>query len=222
MSRSFAVGFTEQRQRVWHRAYWLVFVSIGVATLSPANEPPRLSVPTQWRIEDTPYPPPWAQQLPWKGRLQLRFPPGFFKKQDPYFWSYPIFYWLRGDVLGARSELQRALRAYDAGLYGKQFRSERIKLEMGPDRTRRLGRQMVVYRRVMIAGFDPFVTKRPLTTYLETYRWYCPQSKHTAVLILRSPRRPDPQDPVWKKLLHFQKSLTGPESPRPAPHSPAP
>lgn len=215
-SRLFSVGVASRSSRMWQRACWLVFISVGVIAQLPATAPPRLPVPPQWRIEETPYPPPWAQQLPWKGRLQLRFPPGFFQQQDPYFWSYPIFYWLRGDVLGDRAALQRALREYDAGLYGKQFKSDQIKVEMSPDKTRRLGRQMVVYRRVVVDGFDPFVTKQPLKTYLETYRWYCPESKHTAVLILRSPRRPNPQDPVWQQLLKFGESLSCPESARPA------
>ncbi|MEE3371280.1 MAG: hypothetical protein VX346_18240 [Planctomycetota bacterium] len=212
----FLRGVAWWSSRRWRRVCWSAFITIGVIAQLPASEPPRLPVPPQWRIEDTPYPPPWAQQLPWKGRLQLRFPPGFFQKQDSYFWSYPIFYWLRGDVLGDRAALQRALREYDAGLYGKQFKPNQIKMEMSPDKTRRLGRQMVVYRRVVVDGFDPFVTKRPLKTYLETYRWYCPLDKHTAVLILRSPRRPDPQDPVWKKLLQFGESLPCPEPARPA------
>ena len=215
-SRLFSMDVAWRSHRMWQRVGWSVFILIAVVTHLSATEPPRLPVPRQWRIEETPYPPPWAQQLPWKGRLQLRFPPGFFQQQDPYFWSYPIFYWLRGDVLGDRAALQRALRDYDAGLYRKQFKSDQIKMEIGPDKTRRLGRQLVVYRRVVVNGFDPFVAKRPLKTYLETYRWYCPAGKHSAVLILRSPRRPDPQDPVWKKLLQFGEALPCPESGRPA------
>lgn len=189
-------------------------ISTAGEPTNPAQEikPPRLEVPAKWRTEDTTYPPPWARQLPWKGSLQLRFPPGFFQKQDPYFWSYPIFYWLRGDVLADRADLQRALRAYDAGLYGKQFKADQIKIDIGADRMVRVGHQVMVYRRVTFQGFDPFVTKRPLTTYLETYRWYCPDSKHTAVLILRSARRPDPQDSVWKRLLRFRPSVPCPDA----------
>ena len=192
---------------------WYTAAVADPAPVTPKIKPPRLEVPAKWRTEDTPYPPPWARQLPWKGSLQLRFPPGFFQKQDPYFWSYPIFYWLRGDVLADRAALERALRAYDAGLYGRQFKAEQIKMVVGADREFRGDRQTIVYRRVTLHGFDPFVTRRPLTTYLETFRWYCPDSRYTAVLILRSARRPHPHDPVWKRLLRFRASVGCPQTP---------
>ena len=170
-----------------------------------AAEPIKLPVPEGWRVENTAYPPPWAQQLPWKGRLQLRFPPGFFKKDDAYFWSYPILYQLAGDVLASDKDLQRALRDYDAGLYGGQFPPEKIKLTLTtvklPAQKKLQGYSM---RRVKFEGFDPFQTKAPLTTYLDVYRWYRPDQKQTAILILRSARPHAPADPVWKKLREFR------------------
>ena len=87
-----------------------------VLMVMPANQelsaaaPIKLPVPEGWRTEDTSYPPPWAEQLPWKGTLQLRVPPGFFDKDDAFFWSYPILYQLEGDVLASDRDLQRALR----------------------------------------------------------------------------------------------------------------
>ncbi len=182
----------------------VVVMTVACQELSAA-EPIKLPVPEGWRTEDTPYPPPWAEQLPWKGTLQLRFPPGFFKKGDAFFWSYPILYQLEGDVLASDKDLQRALRDYDAGLYGGGKPAEKIKLTIKvakeEKREELLGFSL---RRVKFEGFDPFQTKAPLVTYLEVYRWYRPEQKQTALLILRSARPPKDDDPVWKKLNEFR------------------
>jgi hypothetical protein len=169
-----------------------------------AEEPLKLLVPSGWQTEDTPYPPPWAEQLPWKGTLQLRFPPGFFNKDDAFFWSYPILYQLKGDVLVADKDLGRALRDYDAGLYGGGYPAEKIKLTIStvkPEKRQKLPGFSL--RQIKFEGFDPFQTKAPLVTYLEVYRWYRPKQKQTAVLRLRSARPPKDDDPVWKKLRKF-------------------
>lgn len=174
-----------------------------------AAEPLKLPVPAGWRTEDTTYPPPWARQLPWKGTLQLRFPPGFFKPADPYFWSYPILYQLEGDVLASDKDLERALREYDAGLYGGQFPADRIKLTIKTlPKTKKQKAAGYVRRVVVFEGFDPFQTKKPLTTHLVVSRWYRPEQKHTVVLILRSPRKPAEADPIWKTLSQFQSVIT--------------
>ncbi|MCS5631304.1 MAG: hypothetical protein NZ744_10785, partial [Pirellulaceae bacterium] len=54
-------------------------------------------------------------------------------------------------------------------------------------------------------GFDPFTTKRPLTTYLEIQRRYDDVSNVTTILILRSARPIDKKDTVWKTLYRFRK-----------------
>jgi hypothetical protein len=100
-----------------------------------------------------------------------------------------------------------AKRAYDGGLYGGGLDPAKIRIEIGEARTAEKQGHAVVRRSVTIDGFDPFVTRRRLKTYLEIFRWYCPQSNRTAVLILRSPRPSDKDDPVWKALLPFWEDL---------------
>ena len=95
---------------------------------------PDLPVPKGWRTEDTAYPPPWAKELPWKGDIQIRFPPGWFDAKSPNFWSYPVLYRLEGDVLASRDDMEKALRSYDAGLYAGKFEGSRIKIDIGEDR----------------------------------------------------------------------------------------
>src|SRR5205823_8358064 len=153
----------------------------AIILLGAADDPPKgsqaspdrpgLPVPEGWRTEDTAYPPPWAKQLPWKGDLQIRFPPGWFEAKSPFFWSYPVLYRLRGDVLSSREDLDQALRAYDAGLYRGQFDAAKIKITVGEDRKADKRGHAVVRRSVTLDGFDPFVTRGELTTHLEVFRW---------------------------------------------------
>ena len=168
---------------------------------------PNLPLPSGWRTEDTTYPPPWAKQLLWKGDIQIRFPPGWFDAKSPEFWSYPVLYRLEGDVLSSRDELEKALRAYDGGLYGSAFDAAKIKIEISADRKEDVMGHAVVRRSITIDGYDPFATRRELTTHLEVFRWYCPESQKTEVLILRSPREFKDDDPVWRTLFPFWEGL---------------
>jgi hypothetical protein len=168
----------------------------------------KLALPRGWRSEDGAYPPQWAKELPWRGDLQVRFPPGWFAAKSPFFWSYPVLYRLDGDVLSSREDLIKALRGYDAGLYRGQFDASEIRIELGEDRNAEKQGHSVTRRPVTFDGFDPFTTRRKLTTHLEVFRWYCPESKKTVVLILRSPHPYNEDDPVWKALLPFWDSLS--------------
>ncbi|MCS5630723.1 MAG: hypothetical protein NZ744_07820, partial [Pirellulaceae bacterium] len=149
-----------------------------------------LGVPQGWRIENTTYPPPWAKSLPWKGKIELRFPPGFFQATSNYFWSYPILYQLQGNCITNDTELKRALLDYDVGLYGGKYSRDQIDITVR-DPKKRQQRQTHI---LTFKGFDPFTTKKPLTTYLEIQRRYDNVSDVTTILILRSARPIDKKD----------------------------
>jgi hypothetical protein len=104
---------------------------------------------------------------------------------------------LEGDVLSSRADLEKALRSYDAGLYAGAFDGSRIKIDIGANWKEDKRGHAVVRCPVTINGFDPFATRRELKTYLEVFRWYCPKSDRTAVLILRSPHPFQEDDAVW-------------------------
>jgi hypothetical protein len=184
----------------------LVLSSVGEGQeTAKAGVKPRLDLPKGWRTEDTAYPPPWAKDLPWKGDLQIRFPPGWFDAKSPFFWSYPVLYRLEGDVLAGRGDLERALSSYDAGLYGGRFEREKLKVAVGADRKEEKLGHAVIRRSVTIDGFDPFATMKPLQTHLEVFRWHCPEADRTCVLILRTPHAFAEDDPVWATLLPFRE-----------------
>ena len=98
-------------------------------------------------------------------------------------------------------ELKRALLDYDAGLYGGQYARKLIDITIEhPKVDQRKQLKVVTFK-----GFDPFTTKKPLTTYLEIQRRYDLVTDTTTILILRSARPIDKDDSVWQKLYHFHK-----------------
>jgi hypothetical protein len=189
------------RERYFPMVLSILFAASILTHLDDSTVSGKLAIPKGWRTEDTNYPPPWAKDLPWKGELQIRFPPGWFQADSPEFWSYPVLYRLEGDVLSRRDELENALRGYDGGLYGGQFAASKIGIKIEPDtKGEKLG-HAVLRRSIIIDGYDPFATRKALKTNLEVWRWYCQESKRTIVLILRSPRAFKEDDKVWVELL---------------------
>jgi len=161
--------------------------------------------PAGWSEFDEAYPPPSfvKEKWPWKGEHSRYFHDGFSETNSPYFWSYVVFNALEGDTLKTADELKDALHLYDAALYGEAFPPEKIKVSVGAETTEdRLG-HTVSRRVVKIDGFDAEASRKPLTTYLQVFRWYCPVADRTGIMILRSPRKFDANDEVWKTLLGF-------------------
>jgi len=184
------------------KPFALVLLILAFSQLQ-ATEPIKLPVPAEWRVENTSYPPPWAQTLPWKGTIQLRFPKSFFDSDSDYFWSYPILYQLRGDVITNTKELKRALLEYDAGLYGNKYPKEKIKITL---RTRPADERYPV---IIVDGFDPFTTNKPLRTWIVYHRRYEKQTDTTTILLLRSSQPYDPENDVWKTLRTLFRSHAG-------------
>ena len=162
-----------------------------------------LPVPTGWRVENTQYPPPWAKSLPWKGTLQLRFPKPFFDASSKFFWSYPILYQLRGDAIKNDEQLRRALLEYDAGLYGSQFPKKNVKMAI----SRKTADSK--YPIIVVDGFDPFTTKKPLRTWIVFHRRYDEDSDTTTILLLRSSQPYDKDSEVWKSLKTLFQTPAG-------------
>ena len=181
----------------------LSIICVLSATNLVAQDAITLPVPPGWRVENTSYPPPWAKSLPWKGTLQLRFPKPFFDASSDFFWSYPILYQLRGNVINSDEQVRRALLEYDAGLYGGQFPKKNVKMDI----TRR--RADNKYPVIVVDGFDPFTTKKPLRTWIVFHRRYDKQSDTTTILLLRSSHPYEKDSQVWKSLKTLFQAPAG-------------
>ena len=188
-----------------HRPLLLTYSAIVLIALTTSSshgqKPLQLPVPDGWRVENTSYPPPWARTLPWKGTLQLRFPKGFFDAKSDFFWSYPILYQLKGDVIKTDEELQRALLEYDAGLYDGRYPKNKITMDVvkNPKPSKA--------PLIIVDGYDPFTTKMPLRTWIQFHRRYDKQNDLTIILLLRSAQSYSLENPVWQELQSFRKSV---------------
>lgn len=183
---------------------WNVVSVLLVAPLTvSAAEPIKLPVPPGWRVENTAYPPAWAKTLPWKGTLQLRFPKPFFDSDSPYFWSYPILYQLEGNAIVNDNQLRRALLEYDAGLYGGRYPREKIRMEVAKEKADDK------YPVIIVDGYDPFTTRKPLRTWIVIHRRYDKASDRTIMLLLRSARPYHADDEVWQTLTKLFRKQAG-------------
>jgi hypothetical protein len=186
----------------------LEFIDVPDAKFAMPIHMPRW--PADWHQIDEAYPPPsFATNLPWpwKGEHSRWFNEGFGKTNDAFFWSYVVLNALEGDTLKAAAELREALHRYDGSLYGKAFPQEKIKISIGAEQSEQKLGHRVTRRSVTIDGFDAEAGKKELRTHLETFRWYCPTTDRTAMLILRSPRAFKSDDEVWRVLLQFRDDL---------------
>jgi hypothetical protein len=90
----------------------LVFLALlGLAGLARAE----LTAPADWRKESFDFPLAFAPSLPYEGREQVRFPPGWarFDAQDGF--SYVVLWDLKPALMEA-APLERALAVYFDGL----------------------------------------------------------------------------------------------------------
>jgi hypothetical protein len=181
----------------------LIFTSVGASKFAMP-----LCVqdwPAGWSEFDEAYPPPSfvKDAWPWKGEHSRYFHEDFGQADRPNFWSYVVFNALEGDTLKTADEVKDALHRYDAALYGKSFAPENIKVSVASEKTETKLGHTVTRRSVQIDGFDAEATRKPLTTHLQVFRWYCPITDRTGMMILRSPREFSESDEVWKALLSF-------------------
>jgi hypothetical protein len=78
--------------------------------------PYNLPVPAGWVIERFPIPISFAPEIPYKGVEDIRFSPGWAKKNSDEYWSYAFLWYLEGSIKLDCEILERNLKAYYTGL----------------------------------------------------------------------------------------------------------
>ncbi len=78
--------------------------------------PYHLPAPKNWGIERFPLPISFAPQIPYTGVEDIRFTPGWAKKNSPEYWSYAFLWWLNGSVEINTAVLDSNLKTYYTGL----------------------------------------------------------------------------------------------------------
>lgn len=79
--------------------------------------PYHLPAPTGWSVERFPLPPFFAPSITYTGIEDIRFTPGWAKKESEQYWSY-AFVWFLGDIpIVDNKKIEENLIAYYTGLY---------------------------------------------------------------------------------------------------------
>jgi hypothetical protein len=189
---------------VYARAVLSLVLFAALAAASVAAPAAWWPVPDGWRGEAFPLPPPFAPALAHQGSLEVRFPPGFAKTEDPRFWTY-AFVWSVKAPEGVRPRtLAEDLKMYYDGLvttYGNPdpsapFTGTEVELENS------CGGILAEVR-----THDPFFTHAPLTLKLRIYEVPSALAGHRAFLFLATPRPYDPvvQQTLWTAETAFQR-----------------
>ena len=86
-------------------------------------------VPAGWKSETIPFPLDFAPDVKHTGVEELRFPPGFFKADQPDYWSY-AFVWRTTDAaqLDAK-QLGDEVTAYFKGLIGEVAKAKKLTVD---------------------------------------------------------------------------------------------
>lgn len=79
--------------------------------------PYHLSIPKDWGVERFPLPISFAPQIAYKGVEDIRFAPGWAKKESDEYWTYAFLWYLDGPVKTNKKIIAENLKNYYTGLF---------------------------------------------------------------------------------------------------------
>jgi len=150
--------------------------------------PYHLSVPKDWGVERFLIPISFAPGIPYKGVEDIRFTPGWAKKESEEYWTYAFLWWLDGAVAMDAKTLAENMRHYYQGLMEvnnvpKEKRTpvitsfKEIATTDGDLKTFAGTVQMVDY-----------MTLKPITLNAHAHLRACPELKRTVIFYELSPK----------------------------------
>lgn len=179
---------------------------------TPAHTPYTLPVPAGWTTEEFPLPPDFAPSFTWKGVEDIRFHPGWGDSTSTGYWSYTYLWWLEGNVTIAEPALQQNLRAYYAGLVGRNIEQRKIPAskviptEVAIKKGKRQGNDKATFTGT-VRMLD-YMTQRPMVLNCIVHVKEAGKSGKSAVLVAVSPQAI--QQPVWNQFNSIGEGLVIP------------
>lgn len=165
----------------------------GKVDLNTWKPPYTLIMPTGWTSERFPIPIDFAPQIPYKGVEELRFAPGWGKRSSADYWSYTYVWWIEGSPTITATDLQDNLKAYYAGLVGRNSTSRNgLPSKVVPTTTlikkvKTVGDEAVYSGTIKMLDY---IGQAPITLncliHIKSYK----EQKHTAVFVEISPNQP--------------------------------
>jgi hypothetical protein len=182
--------------------------SLNIFDANTWTPPYYLAIPKGWVVEHFPLPPDFASQMDYKGIEDLRFAPGWADSTSEEYWSYMYLWWLDGNPKIDVISLQENLKAYYAGLVGRNITDRKIP-------TNKVVPTNATVKKIKTAANDietysgaihmlDYMTQRPIVLNTLIHIRNCGLQKHTAVFVEISPK--PFVHPIWQQ---FKNIVTG-------------
>lgn len=161
-----------------------------------------LDIPQGWDVERFLIPISFAPSIPYKGVEDIRFTPGWGKKEGDDYWSYAFLWYLDGTQEFNAKTIERNLVAYYTGLAKTNIDTSKVNLDTlvkvnaSVKNRKGVGADLLTFEGK--ADILDFITLKPISLNLMIHIRYCKEQAKTVVFHEASPRMFT--DKVWKDL----------------------
>ncbi len=164
--------------------------------------PYTLDAPKDWDVERFLIPIGFAPSIPYKGVEDIRFTPGWAKKETNEYWSYAFLWYLDGSPKFDSKTLEKNLMAYYTGLFNINTDKSKI------DTTKLIQVTASIKKKATDKGdlntfqgtvnMNDYMNKKPITINLKIHIKSCKGQNKTFVFYEISPQSYN--DNVWYSL----------------------
>ncbi len=164
--------------------------------------PYTLAIPKGWDVERFLIPIGFAPSIPYKGVEDIRFTPGWAKKETAEYWSYAFLWYLNESQEFDEKILENHLIAYYTGLFA--INTDQTKIDV----TKLMPVTASIKKATADNGdsktfqgtvhMNDYMTKKPITINIKIHLRSCESQKNTFVFYEVSPK--PYTDAVWKSL----------------------
>lgn len=161
-----------------------------------------LQTPEGWGTERFAIPMSFAPDIHYKGVEDIRFTPGWSKKESPEYWSYVFLWYLDSTITFDSKIIESNLSAYYTGLLHANLDIAKMTSEKVP--RAKVKAKRTTSRKGDLSSFDAtvqtldFLTWQPLVLHLRIYVKSDEQKRKTFVFHEVSPKPYDNE--VWRRL----------------------
>jgi len=158
-----------------------------------------LEIDSTWGQEIFIFPIHFAPEINYEGFEDIRFSPGWAKKESNDFWAYAFAWSVKANSAISEKEMETNLKLYFDGLMKVVNKDEdkiipktQVKLhkkEGSEDRT---------YYTAKLTIYDAFTTKKPITLNVQVENYYLNNKKKAIILFRFSPKAFE--NDIWNKL----------------------
>ena len=190
----------------------LIIVSLTIAAQSQDHKPTLLPEPANWVFERFELPPSFAPGISYKGVEELRFAPGFYKKDTVTYFAYAFVAQLDDVTTVSQADVKDYLVKYYKGLCGVVAKDRKLVIDTTQisaivEKKKNSPANETTYN-ASVNMFGVFTDGAALKLNLEVKILTNVVTRKTYLIILASPR--EKTGDVWKKLYEIRQEFTIP------------